>query len=309
MEGNTKPNNNRRVILIGFILALVVLNVVLITLIMRNQNTLLDEKDGLINQKEQDYETLDKATSSKLDSLTRELEMQIEEAQELGMDYEELLELKTQLENDKNALLQGRQAQNIDLAELQDKITAYEELLVRKDEELSKLRNENEILYEENTALKEDKNQIQQDLNEVKKQTEDLSAKVDQAAVLKVSSVTIHGLDKKGKERNEGNYRSKHAKSLKIYFNIADNPLAQIGKRDIYVRILQPNGTVMTLGNKFDIGDNDLYYTTKQQILFDNSQRPNVITYAPKNELVSGQYTVQIYSDEGLMGAGDFVIR
>lgn len=309
MEGSKKSNSNRRVILIGFILALVVLNVLLITLIMRNQNTLLDEKDGLIEQKEQDYETLDKATSSKLDSLTQELELQIEEAKELGLDYEELLELKIQLEKDKNALLQGRQAQNIDLAELQDKITAYEELLVKKDEELSKLRDENEILYEENNALKEDKNQMQQDLNEVKKQTEDLSAKVDKAAILKTNSVTISGLDKKGKERNEGNYRSKHAKSLKIYFTIADNPLAQIGKYDIYIRIIQPNGTVMTLGSKFDIGDNDLYYTAKQQILFDNSQRQNVITYSPKNELISGQYTVQVYSNEGLMGSGNFVIR
>jgi len=309
MSENKESKGIKRPFLVGFIVALVILNIVLIYLIAQNKSY-SSSQDKMLKEQEQEYNQLQKSTTTRIDSMESALEEQIRQAKELGIDYEELLELKEQLEKDKVAI-QQKATQDIAIykEKYEEKLAAYEELLIRKDEELEKLRKDNDLLYEQNTTLKEQKNEMQDQINNINTQKEQLSKKVESASGLKATNITVNVLDTRGKEKTGGSYRSKQINQLKVYFTFLDNPLAEVGTRRLYLRVLEPSGAVLTTGSTFSFNGNTVNYTAMQQFLFDNSQQRLVFPFNQSVNYKKGKYTVEIYTDENLVGTGSFTVR
>ncbi len=114
-----------------FIVALVVLaiiNIILVYLMMQNKQESID-KDVFIEKQKLELEE----TGSKLDSLSRELDIRIAEAKKMNRDYQALLDIQEQLKRD-IANSKNSQADIERLVrEYDSKIKTYEVLLAEKE--------------------------------------------------------------------------------------------------------------------------------------------------------------------------------
>ena len=96
--------------------------------------------------------------TSKLDSISTELNGKILEISDLGGNIDSLIVLKDSITSERDQLQRTRTANKALIQRLDRKVTGYEELLLAKDVEIAGLKKINDELLEENNELKVDKN-------------------------------------------------------------------------------------------------------------------------------------------------------
>ena len=252
-------------------------------------------------------------TVLQLDSISNELEIRIQTIQELGGDIDTLEALKEQLEADKKQLLTDAEYQRGRISRLNDRVDGYKELLLLKDEEIKELTIINEQLTEENTTLKVEKNQLNQSIQQLEKNKEELAQKVAVASRLEISGIQINAINDRGKEREGGEYRNRHIEQLKIQFTVLENEIAPIEGKELLLRVIAPDGNVLfdvSRGSgSFTFENRELFYTAKQDILYDRSSQQISFLYDKGSEYAIGEHQVEVYTDDYLMGSGSFIVK
>lgn len=244
-----------------------------------------------------------------LDSVSAELDKRIQTITELGGEVDTLLKVKAQLEKEKEDI---RNNSNRQIKQLRDRVEGYRELLVAQDEEIVKLKAINEQLLTENTGLKEEKNVLTASIRDLNQSKNQLEEKVALASQLKVENMVISAVNSRGKE-TEGEFKNRQIASIKVTFNIAENKVAPVDGKAVLLRIVAPDGNVLfdvTRGSGTFMFDNrEMYFTAKQEILFDNTRQKLSFTYDKGSEYAVGIHKVEVYTDGYLMGAGAFTVK
>lgn len=248
-------------------------------------------------------------TMQKLTDIQKELDQKIAEIQKLGGDVQELEKAKAEITSELNRS-NKRSAKAIQ--ELKDRVEGYEKLLKLKDEEMEKLKNVNNELFSENRNLKTKQNKLSDSITQLSKNKDDLASKVAIASQLKAENISIKAVNSKGKERTSP-FKNRHLQKLKVEFNIAENKVAPIEGKKIVIRIIDSNNQVIFdvargSGN-FILNGKEEFYTSAQEILFDNTKQKLTYFYEKGSEYAEGKYTVEIYAGDYLMGAGMFEIN
>jgi cell division protein ZapB len=304
-EQNQEKQGSRKILLTIFIIVLIALNGILLYLNIKNKEE-SQQKDVVIQAKDAELD----ANTVKLDSISRQLDLRIAEVQRLGGDVEQLTAAKEQLEKDKVSL---RTASNAERRRLMEKVTDYETLLTAKDEEIAKLKNVNQELYTENTTLKTKANQLNESISAIERDKQVLAEKVAIAAALKTENLAINAINEKGKERDGGSYKARQVDKIKVSFNLAENKVAEIAAKDIYMRLIEPDGAALfdlaTGGGTFLVEGKETFYTAKREILFDNTRQNVTFVYDKGNPYKEGKHIVELYADGYLIGQGSFVVK
>lgn len=249
------------------------------------------------------------ATMQRMNEIRSELDMKIQEVAKLGGDVADLERAKSEIENE---LRRSKRATGKEIKALRDRVEGYELLLRTKDEEIEKLKSVNKELVTENRSLKTQKNQLGDSINRLSQTKQDLASKVAIASQLKAENVRIVALNERGKER-ESPFKSRQVGNLKIDFNIAENNVAPIEGKKIMIRIIDENNQVLFDVSRgsgtFMYNGKEEFYTASQDILFDNTKQKLSFLYDKGSEYASGTYTLEIYTDNYLMGTGKFVVK
>lgn len=244
-----------------------------------------------------------------LDSVQSQLDKRIQTISELGGEIDTLLKVKEQLEKEKESI---RTNSNRQIGELRSRVEGYRELLVAQDEEITKLRAINEQLLTENTDLKVEKNQLSASIRDLNESKDKLEEKVALASQLKVENMVISAVNSRGKE-TVGEFKNRQIESIKIDFNIAENKVAPVDGKDVLIRIVAPDGNVLfdvTRGSgSFMYEGKEMYFTSKQEILFDNTRQKLSFLYNKGSEYAMGIHKVEVYTDGYVMGMGSFTVK
>jgi hypothetical protein len=248
-------------------------------------------------------------TMQRLTEIRTELDLKIEEVKKLGGNVSDLEKAKAEIENE---LKRNKRATGKEIKVLKDRVEGYELLLKTKDEEIEKLKTVNKELLTENKTLKTQKNVLGDSINRLSQTKEDLATKVAIASQLKVENVKIVAVNDRGKERDSP-FKSRQVGKLKIEFNIAENKVAPIEGKKIMIKIIDENGQVIfdvaRGSGTFIFNGKEEFYTASQEILFDNTKQKLTYLYDKGSEYASGSYSLEIYTDDYLMGTGQFVVK
>ncbi|SDD19296.1 hypothetical protein SAMN04488104_101844 [Algoriphagus faecimaris] len=250
--------------------------------------------------------------NQRLDSVTYQLNLRIQEIEQLGGDIQALEEVRDQLIAERNS---SRQRSAAEIAALNQKISSYNGLLEEKDQEILELRAMNQQLYAENQDLKSTQAQIEEEVAELNLQKESLQSKVNIASQLKAENITIAAINSRGRERVETtkDFRNRQIERIKISFNLADNKVAERGPRNIYVQILAPNEQpifdVAKGSGTFMLNGNEQFYTVKQDIIFDNSGETLTFFYEKGSDYASGLHQVKVFVDDYQVGSQTFSVK
>ena len=261
------------------------------------------------------------ATRVKLDSISTALDAKIAEVQKLGGNVDELLKVKAQLEADKVALRKGQVSSSRALmAKYDAKIKQYEDFLVEKDTLIAQLQRDNQVLNTtnqtlntENTTLKTEKQSLKDSVTTYVAQNEELNQKVTRASALKAQNVKVYAVSSKGKVKEDDAYKAKRLDKIKLEYVLLDNPLTREEAKDVYVRVLDPDGAVVSdMANgsgTFSVDGNETIYTTKQTVNYTNNNQKVELLYTRGISYKPGKYTIELYSEGFKIGAGAFAVR
>jgi hypothetical protein len=252
-------------------------------------------------------------TRQRLTEISNELDQKITEIKKLGGDVEDLKKAKAEIETQlKRNVAWSSKA----MKELKDRVAGYEQLLKSKDTEIEKLKSLTTNLFSENTELKTElnaqKTELTDSISKLAKSTDELAGKVAIASQLRAEGIKVVALSDKDKERPSP-FRSRQLERLKVEFNLADNKVAPIEGKKIMVRLTDENGQVifdMAKGSgSFMLNGKEEWYTAMQEILFDNTKQKLTFIYEKGSEYASGNYLVEIFTDDYKMGSAQFSVK
>ncbi len=301
--GSEQPTktSNKAGIIIALLSIIVVVESVKIYLDFKDKVEITEQKD---NAEEQLASTMQRLTE-----IRTELDQKIEEIQKLGGDVAELQKAKAEVDSQ---LKRSSARSAKEIRQLKDKVEGYEELLKIKDDEIDKLKSVNKELFTENRTLKTKQNKLGDSINALSKSKDELANKVAIASQLKAENVAIKAVNSKGKER-ETPFKNRQLEKLKVEFNIAENKVAPIEGKKIMIRVIDENGQVIFDVAKgsgtFLLDGKEEFYTSVQDLLFDNTRQKLTFMYEKGSEYTAGNYTVQIYTDGYLMGQAQFAVK
>jgi len=248
-------------------------------------------------------------TMQRMTEISAELDQKIAEVKKLGGDITDMVKAKEEVEAE---LKRSKRATGQEIKALKDKVEGYELLLKNKDEEITKLKSVNKELLTENTSLKTEKNQLGDSINRLSQTKEELATKVAIASQLKIENVNIVGVTDRGKER-ESPFKSRQVGKLKVDFNIAENKVAAIEGKKIMIRIVDENGQVLFDVSRgsgtFLFNGKEEFYTEHQEVLFDNTRQKISFLYDKGSDYEPGNYKLEVYTDDYLMGSSQFVVK
>ncbi len=292
---------------INYKLLLVVIVVLLtagIAFMVVHQNNLKAEKKAQEIELAQSYDLLD--------SIGNQLSDKILTISQLGGKIDTLLAIKDKLEQDKKWFRKQLSNQKSEIGDLKDRISGYKQLLLAQDQEIVRLKEINEELQVENTELKQEKNNLKKSIRSLEESKDQLSEKVAIASRLSIEGFKVYAISKKGKKR-EKEFRNRHLDKLSIEFYVSENEVAPIEGKDIFMRIIGPDGNgifdVTRGSGTFIFEGREQFYTAKQEILYDKRKQQVLFEYKKPTDYSLGNHLVVIYTDNYVMGKGNFVIK
>ncbi len=259
----------------------------------------------------------------KLDSISTVLTEKIAQVRQLGGSIAGLERIKQQLENDKKKL---KYDLTFSVQQYNLKIRDYTNFLVQNEADISKLKAENgsllsrartleqekQSILTENEGLKYEKAALAKTVVDYSLQNADLKKKVTLASSLKAVNVEVTALADNGKERRGGSYKASRIDRLKIAFIIPSNPVAEEGSSNIYVRILDPSGAVVSESASAGIlwfEGRELGYSTRQTIASEPNDQQVAIFFHRDAAYKPGLYRVELYTDGFRIGDSGFEVK
>jgi hypothetical protein len=194
------------------------------------------------------------------------------------------------------------------LTELQDVTKGYEV-------QIEDLKLENKNLISENTQIKGKFAAEQQKTSELSVIKDQLTEKVEIATELKTYTVNAIGIRAKSSGKEVPTDKTKRTDKIKVCFMLAENALRAAGDIDVFVRIAGPDDVILNNGTgddfSFNFNGEKLQYSVKQTVSYEK-QAVNVCCYWNKNEdqeLAAGNYKVEIYEGDTVIGHASFNLR
>jgi len=308
IEPQIPPRKNKTILILLLVALLLIANGIQYWL-SRQDREEIAHKDIELKETSEDLSKV----SSSLDSMRKELEIKITEINKLGGDTASIGLLKRQIERDlKNARRQNFKSKEL-IEDLKNRIEDYELQLAAKDEEIEKLKSENQSLFADNRKLKTKIVQSEDSISKLYETKAKLSEQVALASMLRAEAIKISIIDSKGREKEDEDYRAKKISKLKVTFVVSDNKVAKIENKEIFMRITDPEGGYLndpgTGGGTFTQEGRESPYTSKLSFLFDNKQPQLSFIWEKGSPYKTGTYTVELFSEGNKLGQANFIVK
>lgn len=231
-----------------------------------------------------------------------------------AVDSEEIIESEQRTRvmiADLRANLEENDLSETQLIALEQEIFKLKGNVTAMKSNIEELKLQNEILRQQNQQLANSVSNKASQVQSLEASNKDLQQKVGVASSIKVSNIQINGIEIKRRGNKEIETRAKRTDELQIQFTIADNPLAPVGQRDVFVRIVDPNGNLIAdRNNTFSVNNDELQYTFRESINFTNHGEEYEILWNNDGKgFKQGAYTVLLYADNAIMGRSSIVLK
>jgi hypothetical protein len=165
----------------------------------------------------------------------------------------------------------------------------------------------------ENSTLRGTITQQKRQYEDLNMENVKLNNKVAIGAKLNATSLYITGVKSRSNGKEKETNRISQIEKVKMTFNVDENYVADLGEKEIYVKILGPEGT--TLYNEvsgsgtFKYQGQDALYTTKKVIEFNQKAQTVTVYWDKGSDYAKGKYNVELFSNGFQIGKGEFDLK
>ncbi len=155
-------------------------------------------------------------------------------------------------------------------------------------------------------------NKVSDQNREFKKQNEKLQEKVMMGAVLKADNIVVNAIRIRNSGAQSETTRASRSDMIKVCCVLIENKLAKPGDKSIYLRVINSLGEVFeaeTLLNIPNFKKENIKMSSKRVINYQNQNTDMCIFYELQNEILPGNYMVELYNGGYLIGESSFSLR
>ncbi len=253
--------------------------------------------------------------------------------QNLKSNLQNILAQYDSLEIDNDEMLDSINAQK---SRIQDLMAQVEEMDNQKKKDwgqIYKLKKETETLREimrgyihtidslntlnielhETIKIKDDEiTQITNDKNDIQDKYDASQTTLALGRVLQTSNLRALAIKIKSSGKQVETTRANRADMIKACFTILENKIAHEGNKDILMRIISPDGTVLKDSNPvyFKMADgNEAQASISRKVNYQNQNMDLCIYFEMEEEIPIGTYKVEIYSEGYRIGNTSFALK
>ena len=268
----------------------------------KDNDMALQQKQHQMDSLSTDRASLQKdfdAASMKIDQLTTQ-NAKMDSA--LQGDKEAMQKLKGQIA----AVLSNKKATLEELKQAREMITSLNDKTQKYEARIAELEKQNATLTGENKNLTQQRDSTITQNTAIKKL----------ASVLQCSNIRMEPIHvrKNGKEKETSKARKTDV--LRIMFDIDENRIAESGTKQIYLRIMAPDNSVMsTPANGSGMmttskGDQLSFSVVKGVPLTTGQPLKNIMAdWKQDGDYARGNYTIEIYSEGYKVGSGTVALK
>ncbi len=174
---------------------------------------------------------------------------------------------------------------------------------IRQIDSLSTL---NKKLINENVSFRKEISSANLRAEMAEEKAAELDNKVKVGSVLRARDIRLAALN----ERSKPVSRIKNAARLRVDFVLAANELAVPGDKAIYLRIISPDGYVLTTESMptFEFEGERLTYSAMREVDYQN-QDLEVGIYFNSTGFAAGTYQMELYAEGRLIGQAQVVMK
>ncbi len=249
------------------------------------------------------------STTAERDALSAELQRvkaEFEKVNQENSSLQSLLlskdeEIKSKMAQIRRMIESGDAAQLKIAREELERLKSMNQVYVQ---DLDSLKSYNSTLASQNETLSTSLNQERDRINSLTQENSLLSNKVAVASVLKTTAFKATGIRYKSSGREIETMKASSAQKIKTCFTILENTVANSGNKDIYMRVMSPDGVVMTASSEtFMVNGQASLYTTKESFEYDNKEMNLCVYWEKGSAYAAGKYTIEIYCEGNLIAS------
>ena len=193
-----------------------------------------------------------------------------------------------------------KQSHNKDMAasrakikKLEGEISTLKGIVRHYLEEIKRLGEENAGLKQEIAQVQQKNQQLSTQVTQATASNEQLTQTVKLAKKLNITGLSLNAYNKKGKK--EKNITK--ARQLGVHFTVSPNSTAAPGMKTFYLRIISPEGSLLSGGGSFTIDGQSVQATASRNLEYANDEMSASIYWDVNTTLTPGDYTVEVFCD------------
>jgi Tfp pilus assembly protein PilO len=269
------------------------------------------------------------STATKVEDMTVEKEM-----------------MRTELQNELNALLLEHNEVKSNYGRLSDTLASRDSLIQANASEIKDLLNykweyfqikkkldrlrdvakgyviQMDSLYRVNDDLKQENQRIRESFKTeqvknvaLQEQRTELETIVQNASVLRAYNIKSTGIRQRGSNQKETDKASRTDR-VQVCFTLGENMLVKPGTKTLYFRIARPDGVILVYDSgdeyTFMVNNAKLQYSVKRDVKYEGKSMDLCVYWDKKasdGDAMQGRYLISVYMDGQIVGESSFELR
>lgn len=193
------------------------------------------------------------------------------------------------------------------ISELKKELATVRTVLKDYIRQVDSLNATNARLTEENIIVRAENEQVKTKNTQLTNLNTQLTETVTRAAMLELTDCTCTMLNKNDRKTRMVSQVTK----LQFDYTIAKNITCERGLKDLYVRVITPNGVLMNEAEnkRFPFESDSIAYSITQQFEYSGEQYMGTVYLPITEEVEKGFYTIDFFCDGNLIGSFPIQVR
>lgn len=193
------------------------------------------------------------------------------------------------------------------ISELKKELATVRTVLKDYIRQVDSLNATNARLTEENIIVRAENEQVKTKNTQLTNLNTQLTETVTRAAMLELTDCTCAMLNKNDRKTRMVSQVTK----LQFDYTIAKNITCERGLKDLYVRVITPNGVLMNEAEnkRFPFESDSIAYSITQQFEYSGEQYVGTVYLPITEEVEKGFYTIDFFCDGNLIGSYPIQVR
>lgn len=194
-----------------------------------------------------------------------------------------------------------------EIKRLKGELATLRKILRSYIQQIDSLNRLNEELRAENRQITRQYRETSQTLNQVSQEKAALSEKVSLAAQLVATNIGVKAVNDRGREQS----RLSRSTQFVVSFTIARNITTEPGEREIFVRLMTPDGGVLSksASHTFPYENREIRYSMKRIVEYGGEEIPVTMYWDIEEFLMPGTYKADIFADGYHIGTHSFTMQ
>ncbi len=274
-----------------------------------SKNKMAEDNNNALKQKQQQIDSVktDRAAlQSDFDAASAKIDQLVSQNSKLDSALQGNKSEMTKLQSRIRSILNNGNATKTELKQAKDLIASLNDKSRQYEARIAELEKENTVLTGKNKVLTKERDSTVQKNIVLKKV----------GSVLHASNIAMEPIHVRRNGKEKETSKAKKVNVLRITFDIDENRIAESGNKQVYIRMIGPDGTVLSnaansSGSMTSVnGDQLLFSVMKDVALLQNQPVKGIVfDWHQDGNYMKGTYSIEIYSEGYKVGNGNVELK